>query len=265
VTRAALMFCTALLGGGCSIGNGVGEVKGQMYFLNCKRTKTPADIGAMARPEPFDLQPRFFAAEPVQGIGRSKINQLIIRLQPTGRQRELNDVLTFIIPDSGAIARCVRGRVDPMTGADYDQANCFQKADSTVVRIAERDSLVMANFSPNATCESTLADPYVRVASATSTVRVPNDGAWDSFSEFADFGAARQPQAADQRTPIGDGFQVDIGERLRAVAFHLQLRDAAVFYAEERGTLVGTQEIGGVLDGWFDFKLERGQGAQSFP
>src|SRR5439155_14822614 len=88
----------------CKAGEGTGTAQGSLFMLNCKGYGN--DEGTIANPKMFDLKPSFFAAEPIEeGDKYFKVNRLIIRMQPTGRSRELNDALTFDVPDSLQVAR----------------------------------------------------------------------------------------------------------------------------------------------------------------
>ena len=86
--------------------------------------------------------------------------------------------------------------------------------------------------------------------------------------EFSVFGSARADGnvPAEMRQRVGEGFKVDTGERLVAPHFELVLQDDFVVEAQRRMTFpLPMPEIGGQLSGYFDFDLERGQGAQTFP
>ena len=54
------------------------------------------------------------------------------------------------------------------------------------------------------------------------------------------------------------------GEQLRA-SFHVELEDEAVRLAAENARPLPNPRIGGVLDGYFEFTLERSRVAQPFP
>lgn len=79
-----------------------------------------------------------------------------------------------------------------------------------------------------------------------------------SWIEFQNFGSAMQT------AELPGDFKVNFGERLRAT-FHLVLGDEAVEYAIQNHDFVPTARIGGALDGYFDFDLQRGRAAQPFP
>jgi len=299
--------------GGCSVGKGVGAAKGDIFELGCSKNGdycyapgvcgTADPDGGTADPDggtassggpvPYDLKPTFFAGEPIDDLrqvnpGNAIMNnRLIIRLQRSGKQIELNDVLTFDITSSYEVARCVRGRLklDPKTSLyvnDWDEANCYR--DPTDPKAPGRlrvnyDSPVHASLALMATCTANL------VAQAVSFVPVPlnytatpnpvvTDGSWASWVEFQEFGTAAQvDQAPSDRVAINGAFHVELGERIYATTFALTLVDQTVVNAainnlpkpsSPNGNVGGT--LGGdPTTGRFDFPLERGQGAQFFP
>jgi hypothetical protein len=86
-----------------------------------------------------------------------------------------------------------------------------------------------------------------------------------SWIDFQDFGSAAQPQLpADMRQAPDNDFKVEFGERLRA-RFHVVLGDQHVVDSIRRREAIPDSHISGVLDGWFDFDLERGRAAQPYP
>jgi hypothetical protein len=252
---------------GCTAGQGEGHAVGALFITACTVVrKEVSDRGTPAQPELFDLKPGFFAGEPIQDVSQvARVNRIIIRLQPNGRRREVNDVLTFDIPNSREVARCVRGRIRTEGGVnvpDYDTANCLQGPLGPKLRIAP-DGLVRASLSPAATCNNPV------VASATSTPMPPAPGEWDSSITLVDFGSAASLEAPEMRAPIDDAFEVAVGERLRATAFSLKLEDDEVVkylrMYPPGAALVPVPRIGGTMLGDFDFDLQRGRGAQTFP
>jgi len=98
----------------------------------------------------------------------------------------------------------------------------------------------------------------VAVAVSSGDVAPP---AWESWIAFDTFGSA----AAGSGGTTQEDFKVDFGERLVAPEFHLTLGDDKVIKAIKEDDPVPKAEIGGTLDGNFNFALERGQGAQTFP
>ncbi len=249
-----------LLLGGCTVGEGTGDATGSIFVLSCKNGD---DLGTEETPVPYRLDPRFFAGEPINDVSLASIkqNRLIIRMQTTGRRREVNDVLRFDVTNSYEVARCVRGRV--VNGKpDYQTNECAWDAEGPRMRVGS-DAIIRANLTLGVTCpERPIA------ATAVSKTRMPPDAqAWESWIELLDFGAAKVDAAVppEQRETTDRGFRVDFNQRLRAKAFALTLEDDRRVSARKRGDPIPGPEIGGQLGGFFDFDLERGQGAQTFP
>jgi hypothetical protein len=246
---------------GCGVGEGTGMVKGPLTILDCggagKTFPNPDD------PQEFDMQPGFFAAEQLLDLspGEDKAHRLIIRLQTTGRRRELNDILRFDIPNLQAVARCFRAGAMAADGgapAAFDQANCFPSAGGTRIRVGE-NALIRAAITPNLSC-STKYVLYNHVGTAVSGVRTPNDGNWESYIVFTTLGRALN-------SDFGPDFKIEIDDQLKSSEFSLTIEDDAVV-AAQTDPLMPTfpiSHIHGKLTGNFDFDMQRGQGAQTFP
>jgi hypothetical protein len=249
--KRLLLFALMAGAGACKAGEGKGNAVGSLYVLGCNGEGK--DYGSAEAPRIFDLKPSFFAAEPIEEGDRVKVNALIIRMQPTGRSREINDVLTFNVPDSREVARCVRARV--VNGKpDYDQGNCMQGQNGPRLRVAP-DALIRAFLSPDSTC--------VRAVVGTAIDDPQSTADWDSWIELTEFGTAAQAmQPAESRQAIGVSFKVDINEPLVSPGFVLKLVDDAVVRGARSPAAA---VVGGTLEGDFDFTLQRGQGAQTFP
>jgi hypothetical protein len=246
------VLAAMLLAVACKAGEGKGEAKGPLYVVGCNGPGK--DLGTPDEQVIFNLNPNFFAAEPIEEGDRVKVNRLIIRLQPTGRSREVNDVLEFDIPDSSEVARCVRAAV--VKGKpDYDASNCLQTPEGPRLRVAP-DALIRGSLSPNATCVRLV------VGTAVAPRHDPPDTSWDSWIELTQFGTAAQTGAPESRTPVPGDFKVDINEPLVSPRFTLKLLDDAVVNGARSA---GTAVLAGILEGSFDFSLQRGQGAQTFP
>lgn len=266
--RQSLVFLLAAVTApvGCEVGSGTGHASGELFVLGCFEgdTDEERDLGAPGLPEPFDLEPTFFAGEPIDDIAPPpKMNRLIIRMQRSGRRRESNDVLAFDIVDTTAVARCVRQRVsvdaNGQTQPDYDPSLCVATPSGTKLRVGT-DSVIHASLSLRDTCLKNV------VGLAISTPRTVEDGTGESWIELTHFGSAAQAgRTPAERDPIGSDFKVDLGERLHAPGFRLLLEDARVVTARRENEPIPAAQIGGSLTGFFDFDLERGQGGQTFP
>ncbi len=279
----------------CSAGKGVGAASGLIYAYGCSKDTgdyCSADVcGTPDTPAPYDLRPSFFAGEPIDDLREissgSEImsNRLIIRLQSSGKQIEQNDILTFDVVSSYEVARCVRGRVDPTTGAnDWDESQCYRASDNGPGRMRMQfDSSIHTSLTLKATCPTSIAKAVtsnlvadaisapVPPSYATYTPPVVTDGTWSSWVDFQEFGAASQTDKVPaERAPIGGKFRVEFGERIYATTFFVTLIDDGVVKAAEDILPRPASQIGGTLGGdpttgRFDFDLQRGQGAQFFP
>jgi hypothetical protein len=278
-----LVVGIALGATGCTVGQGNGAAKGELFVLGCSSSGdycSDGVCGTEATLAPFDLKPGFFAGEPINDprLGQKgtlvPANRLVIRLQRSGVQQDRNDVLTFDIPDSYEVARCVRGRkfVDG-TGAlvpDWDPQVCERADDAGPARLRiHPDAKVHASLSPWSTCASGI----VAKASAQTLADLRADPTgsqpkpWESWIDLQEFGDAGERDTADpqMRKPIDRQFHVRLGQRVQATAFQLLLLDAHLLWAIDEGEPVPPPIVGGTLAGYFDFDLARGQGAQTFP
>src|SRR5262245_36348382 len=104
----AAALAAAVAAAGCTVGGGSGSAKGQLWILGCVKGEP---YGTQAAPMDFDLAPSFFAGEPIEDISDGPpSNRLIIRMQRSGNELQINDTLYFDVPNSYQVARCLRGR-----------------------------------------------------------------------------------------------------------------------------------------------------------
>jgi hypothetical protein len=284
-----LVACTATLGA-CSVGKGTGAASGSIYAYGCSDSGDYCGggvcPGTAEAPAPYDLQPSFFAAEPIDDLREHTStsqfeimsNRLIVRLQTSGKQIEQNDVLTFDVATSYEVARCVRGRVDPVTGKnDWNETDCYRaSADGPGRMRLQHDSAVRAFLALRSTCKkanlvaNAISGP-VPPSYATAPKPVVTDGSWNSWVEFQEFGsAAQRDRAPTERDPVDGRFRVDYGNHINASSFFLTLIDDSVVEAALGNLPRPPSLIGGTLGGdpttgRFDFDVQRGQGAQFFP
>jgi hypothetical protein len=285
----ALVASVLPLVGACSVGSGVGAASGTLYAYGCSKDgdycpNGPLDCATEQNPQPYDLKPSFFAGEPIDDLREfspgSQImrNRLIIRLQSSGKQIELNDVLTFDVVNSYEVARCVRGRVDGQTGKnDWDETQCYRASDDGPGRMRlQYDSSVRATLNLKVTCTTNLvadavSESPVPASYVTSEKPVVTDGNWASWVEFLEFGAASQHGLTPiARDPIEGKFRIGLGDRVYATQFKLTLIDdgvvnAAISSLPRPPSMIGGTMGGDPSTGRFDFDLQRGQGAQFFP
>jgi hypothetical protein len=287
VRALAPLFLLALASSTCRVGSGAGTADGKLFVRECYDHNQ--DFGTREVPAPYRLEPRFFAGEPLDDIKKEGTdNRLIIRLQSSGKRIEVNDMLAFDIVSTFEVARCVYGGKKPDGKPDYETDNCSWGPDGKGpprIRVGV-DQPIRANFVPRTTCPHDMgrrapaAQGAYAVGTAISGERLEvgnapatNDAGapaaadagatdpsqWESWIEFEQFGSASNGKP-------GAGFKVEFGERIHASLFHISFTDDRVIKAihlNER--MVPTADIMGVLDGYFDFDLERGQGAQTFP
>jgi hypothetical protein len=285
---------------GCTVGSGSGSATGALWVNGCTNN---GDYGSPMAPAPFDLQPTFFAGEPIEdlSIGLTHQNLLLLRIQRTGLAIQYNDTLHFDIENSYEVARCVRGKTNggqPLwnqTEVLYNQtsvdwcdwsANAFSDGGAADGGInpgspdagASLDGgmSVMAlypriHITPDTDLRSSLA--LLTTCPQADVSAEANDGPLDvsgrpadvSWIEFMDFGAAEQSDLTpEMRSDVPGDFVIDFGGRLRA-NFHLILQDSRVITAVETNQPKPAPMLGGTLDGYFDFELARGRAAQAFP
>ncbi len=274
----------------CTVGSGAGSADGSLFVTSCDKDNSYATA------KKFSLNPTFFAGEPIEDVcpvletcSGPHVNRLVIRLQRTGNAIEVNDTLYFDIEDALQVALCLQGQVKNgqptwdtrlVTAADGSAIPNLRWCDWTAQpdggvsdagAIDAGAPLDAAGGDAGAPVMKTAVYPrinlstqdYVRASldpletcDEARAVAVALPGSW---IEFQNFGSAEDPNT----TPTND-FKVNFGERLRA-NFHLILGDQAVEYAIQSRYAVPTARIGGSLDGYFDFDLERGRAAQPFP
>lgn len=282
---------------GCTVGSGSGSAKGSLWVTGCDGDTNFGGAGVVAGvPQPYDLQPTFFAGEPIEDLatGSTHRNRLIIRMQGTGLATQYNDTLYFDIENSYEVARCVRGSTmggtqdwktieplynqTPVVWCDWS-GNAFTDGGAVDGGVnpgapdagASLDGgmSVMAQFpririTPDTDLRSSLA-LLSSCPMANVTADASGTGTDVSWIEFQNFGSAEESDLTpDMRDQVLSTFVINYGERLRA-NFHLVLQDGQVITAIETNQPAPAPLVGGTLDGYFDFDLERGRAAQAFP
>jgi hypothetical protein len=253
----ALTAGLGLLVGGCTVGEGTGQASGPLYVKGC--SNDDPDWGAPDMPRFYDLRPEFFAGEPVEDIKPDGIrNRIVIRLQDSGKSLEFDDFLQFDIVNSYQVAQCLRTmtKADEITGSF-----CYWPPGQAWPRmrigpnLPIRASLALHETCPLATLVGTARD--ADGARPDLVEPLPPDQ-WRSWIEISEFGTAR-------RRDVSPNFRVEFNERLRAESFQVDLIDDRVVEALRRREPPPPPDLVGRLSGNFDFELERGQGAQTFP
>jgi hypothetical protein len=278
----------ALAAPACTVGGGAGTAKGELAVVGCDSDNTWVDG------KPYNLAPTFFAGEPIEDIcpppgecNGPHMNRLVIRMQHVAnRPIEVNDTLFFDVLDALKVAQCVRGQVKngeeqwdhrlvtdpngemipglpwcnqnpPAAGADGGAP-----ADAGAGTAADAGATTLARI--NLSTQDFLR-AYLAPLNTCTQARVTGISLPGSWIEFQDFGAAAQPQLSpDMRGDLGNDFKVEFGQRLRA-HFHLELGDQFVVESIRKHQAIPERRITGLLDGFFDFDLERGRAAQPFP
>jgi hypothetical protein len=256
---------------GCTVGEGSGTAMGPLWISGCYNTDNTPNWGSPAAPQEFDLAPTYFAGEPIEDIGDAKPahNRIIIRMQRNGNAQEITDTLYFDIAFSYEVAQCLRGQTvngvpqwDTTTGTvdkSYTDPWCGPiGANGVPVINLVPYGPVNVTLTPFGTCHSQAHPPTVIGVSGIAA---------QGTIEFLDFGSAMQPaKAPDARDPVDLDFKVQYGERLRANFNITILQDERVTNAIRLNLMPAPDPIiGGSLMGNFDFDLQRGRSAQTFP
>lgn len=260
-----IILLAASLLAACSVGDGSGTAGGPIFIEDCNSEQCSGarHLGTRDAPKSFQLNPRFFAGEPIEDLrDGARQNRLILRMQHRGGRVEETNTLYFDIVNLYEVARCIRGRIavaaDGTQRPDYDPAICQPPR----IRIGNRD-VIRARLVPAEAC---CRDMVAVGVSCLKTGACDDSTTWESWIEFVAFGSAVSSEAdPTKRSPIGRGFKVDFGERIRAEAFRLTIEDARVLGREDAPPTNLQGQIGGELTGWFDFDMERGRAAQTFP
>jgi hypothetical protein len=269
---AILPALAAASGAGCTTGEGSGAAIGPLWILGCTQNAKVVDYGTEANPKLFDLSPTFFAGEPIEGISDGiPANRLVIRMERTGNEIQISDTLFFDIIDSGLVAHCLRGRtvggapdwdstatgtLDPNVTTPWCEPNAGRHGGTRIHLLPFGP--VRAALTPLATCQSNMHPPAV-----VSITGVAQDG----WIEFLEFGDAEQPDLAPEKrtNPDDEDFKVNFGQNLSA-NFSVVLGDDRTETAiHNMIDIPPDPRIGGTLNGSFDFNLERGRSAQTFP
>jgi hypothetical protein len=98
----SLLALPAVVLSGCSLGKGTGALSGSLYVEECT---TESDYGAAGAPAPYNLNPTFFVADPINDFqSEHPDNKVTIRVQSSGQPIELADALIVGIADVGPVA-----------------------------------------------------------------------------------------------------------------------------------------------------------------
>ena len=298
------VVCGALAAfGGCSVGSGSGRAVGSLFVVSCNNQEnfeaTPDGGSDTIAPRPYSLNPTFFTGSPDEDLiqGPGAMNQLAIHMASSGLLEMYTDFLEFDITFSYEVARCVRGRTingqpDYLVNAPLPLtlATAANPQPTTLwcdwTGMAFSDGGAPDAAMPGAPDASTSLDggtstmaaaprihltPYTDIIGSIGLFQTCPNGnqagtVMDGWIQFQSFGSAEESNLSpEERTPVPADFVINFGDRLRAT-FHVVIGDTRYVTAVLGGTTPPTApNIGGTLDGYFDFDLARGRAAQPFP
>jgi hypothetical protein len=272
-TMTAMRVMTASLAlaalAGCTVGDGTGEATGQLFVKNC--FPSGDDYGTAMAGAAYNLHPDFFAGEPIDDIRKDGgENRIVIRVEtflkrvrrsagvPQGGP--FKDQLLFDVR-SLPVAMCMRAAKLGVTDPDLARfCEITPGSSSPKIRVGPEQPIRVA-FAPHATCPANIYVVGTARGDDPLVGNVPTPLApaqWPSWVRMQSFGNA-------SNVDVGEDFRVEFGEQLHVSEFTLDLEDDRVLEAPKLHDPVPEAEIKGHLTGFFDFDLERGQGAQTFP
>lgn len=286
----ALAAALAVSLAGCGVGDGTGAAVGTLFVNGCRPVALDGAFPA------YDLKPTFFAGQPIEDIcpppgncPGERTNRLIIRMQRTGKRVEVDDTIYIDIENSVEVARCIRGLV--VNGVPTWDIRNVLNPDGSPTDIPFCDWTWTDLGGDGGAGDGGVADggaggaggaarktaPHPRINLSTLDYvrgsimplgscieqRLVGVSLPGSYIEFQDFGSAVRNGVAAAGEIDGD-FKVLFGERLRAT-FHLELGDQRVTMAMKDRDFIPVPKIGGVINGTFDFDLDRTRAAQPFP
>lgn len=289
---------------GCSVGQGSGSADGGLFVVSCNNMANfgiPIDggTGYMVAPAPYSLDPKFFVGAPDEDLiqGQGAMNQLSIRMASSGLLEMYTDFLEFDVTYSYEVARCIRGRTVggqpdylvyaplPLTFATAANPTpttlwcdwtgmAFSDGgtpDAALPGAPDAGASLDGGMSTMAAAPRIHLTPYTDLIGSIGLFQTCPNGnqagtVMDGWIQFSSFGGAEQDNVPpDQRTQVPFNFVINYGDRLRAT-FHVVIGDTRYVTAVRSGTTPPTApNIGGTLDGYFDFNLARGRSAQPFP
>jgi hypothetical protein len=293
--RVKLGLCLAVCGvlpafAGCLRGSGSGSTTGPLFVVNC-------DKGASRRAASYDLAPTFFAGLAIDDLmrGPGAMNKLDIELASSGVSQRYTDGLEFVVQNSYEVARCLRGRTvngqpdylvnEPLpltlataanpqpttlwcdwTGMAFSDGGA---PDAAIPGAPEAGTSLDGGVSLPASAPRIHLTPYTDIRSSLWLFKTCPDGTdagagIDGWIQFQSFGSAEQTGLPPEgRTSVLPDFVINYGDRLQA-SFHVIIGDPRYVTAVQYGTTPPTAPlIGGALDGYFDFDLDRA--TQPFP
>jgi hypothetical protein len=239
----ALVLAGAPLVGGCSLGQGTGDVQSDALFARDCWGRAIDDT--TAKGAPYDMQPDFFAAVPYR-------DTLQIRVQRGTDYTEVSDGLAVLIDDIGKVRDAIaKAQAD---GGTSDAGGDAGAGNAATFRVAIPAGVVPPG-SPAQPPPDLLADPPIvhmslylqRSCHNQNTILYAVDGTI-TFNALFD-GDPNETSAAEKLTDAE--FDVEVGD----------LRDTP--FGEYAGNV--PPGLRSHLTGRFRFYFERGQPGQPFP
>ena len=226
------------------------------------------------------------------------MNVLQMRMASSGLLERYTDFLEFDVNYSYEVARCIRGRTTASGQPDYlvnaplpltlaTAANptpttlwcdwsgmAFSDGgvpDAAMPGAPDGGASLDGGMSIMASAPRIHLTPYTDIIGSLVLFLTCPDGnsvgsVIDGWIQFQSFGTAEEADLPpDQRDPIQSDFVINYGDRLSAT-FHAVIGDPRYVTAiDTGGTPPTAPNIGGTLDGYFDFDLARGRAGQPFP
>jgi hypothetical protein len=243
----ALALAGTLLG--CRIGEGTGEVRGSVFIAECLGVDTDrTDLNAPN----YDLDPSFFAAEPVDDPVRNHpLDQLRIRLQHSGAEVENVDSLIIDVINLEAVAAHLGEQIPIYAGGALNPPVSYETGGQAPV------SPVRVALSLLHTCAGgELQKIAVGIVYADTN---PTLG-YSSWIRFTQLGSRGCTPGGGCDSTDGGAYSVDFGEHL-AAEFDLALVDLRPQYLSPEYPGLAS----GHITGNFSFIMRRGRVAQAFP
>ena len=244
-SAAALLLCGFVAS--CGIGECKGEVIGTLHVTGC--------IGEgddLSSRESYDLQPSFFAGEPIDDpTATGNMDQIRIRLQSSGANVQNADALVIDVTSVGQVAAQLGEWIDVHAAGDLDSAG---PQPVSPVRITLDLLRTCARLWPSVDQWTLVADTDQDYSSTGvhSKIRFTKLGGRSCTVD--------ETGVHDCDRTDGGPYQVDFGSDIRA-EFDLSLVDPRPRYLSPEYPALGA----GHVVGYVEFTLRRGRVAQAFP
>ena len=252
----------------CSAENGTGFLQGNLDVPACDfkhvgDTWVPRKLTEVDPKEDLSTKKNwnYFVAQPRDASGPKfpadhPQNELIIRMQNRSGGWEAANALMFWVVDSYEVGRCLRQRTLADGTPDWDPRACDRATDEGRMLVGTEGELVTSHLVLQDSCPSAgLIGEAIGACDGGTCPEMticPGRGSWISFSAFGSLF-----RGASTDAPLSADFKVNIGERIAASAFHVELCDQNSVEAVQTNVVpVPVPAIRGTLDGAFSFDLE---------